>query len=224
VADPNLFAARALRQALADAGIAVTGTTRSTTDSATYAGARARPPLAETASRPLRDWIFPVLNTSQNLFAEMLLKQLGKRFGAGGSWKQGLAVERRFLIDSVRIDSTEFLLSDGSGLSSENLMSPRAFTQLLRFIRQHPRFPTFAAGLPRAGGAGSLRTRFVGTPVAGRVQAKTGSIAGVNTLSGYMERPGGSPLTFSVELNHHAQSSKTVLAAIDSLVVELGKR
>jgi len=223
VADPNLFAARALRQALATAGIAVTGTTRSTTDSAIYANARSRPPLAETVSRPVRDWIFPILNTSQNLFAEMLLKQLGKRFGGGGSWKEGLAVERRFLIDSMGIDSTEFHLSDGSGLSSENLISPQAFTRLLRYIRAHPRFATFAAGLPQAGGTGNLKTRFVATPLAGRVRAKTGSIAGVNTLSGYIERPDGKPLTFSVEVNHHAQPTRVVLAAIDSVVLEMGK-
>jgi len=223
VTDPNLFAARALRQALADAGIAVSGTTRSTTDSVIYAGARSRPPLAETVSRPVRDWIFPILNTSQNLFAEMLLKQLGKRFGGAGSWKEGLAVERRFLIDSMKIDSTEFHLSDGSGLSSGNLMSPQAFTRLLRYIRAHPRFATFASGLPQAGGVGNLKTRFVATPLAGRVRAKTGSIAGVNTLSGYIERQKGEPLIFSVEVNHHAQPTRVVHAAIDSVVMEIGK-
>lgn len=223
VADPNLFAARAFRQVLADAGIAVTGTTRSTTDSAAYAAARSLPPLAETVSRPLRDWIFPILNTSQNLFAEMLLKQLGRRFGGSGSWKEGLAVERRFLIDSVRLDSTEFHLSDGSGLSSENLMSPQGFTRLLGYLRGHPRFSTFAPGLPRAGGTGNLRTRFVGTALAGRVRAKTGSIAGVNTLSGYVEQPDGKTLVFSVEVNHHAQPTRAVLGTIDSVVVEIGK-
>ncbi len=223
VSDPNLYTARALRQALADAGIGVTGTTRSTTDSVSYLAARTRPPLAETASRPVRDWIFPILNTSQNLFAEMLLKQLGKRFGRGGSWQEGLAVERRFLIDSVKIDSTEFHLSDGSGLSSENLLSSRAFTQLLRYIRSHPRYATFAPGLPLAGGIGSLRTRFVSTPVNGRVRAKTGSITGVTTLAGYIERADGKPLIFAVQLNHHAQPGRAVLAAIDSVVMEIGK-
>jgi len=223
VSDPNLFAARALRQALADAGIAVTGTTRSTADSALYAEARTGRPLAETVSRPVRDWIFPILNTSQNLFAEMLLKQLGQRFGRAGSWVEGLAVERRFLIDSVRVDSTEFHLSDGSGLSSANLISPLAFTRLLRFIRSHPRYATFAAGLPQSGGTGNLRTRFVRTPLEGRIRAKTGSISGVNTLAGYIERPDGRPLTFAVQLNHHAQPSRAVLAAIDSVVVEIGR-
>jgi D-alanyl-D-alanine carboxypeptidase/D-alanyl-D-alanine-endopeptidase (penicillin-binding protein 4) len=222
--DPNLYTARALRQALADAGIAVTGTTRSTTDSLLYARVRSGPPLAEVLSRPLHDWIFPILNTSQNWFAEMLLKQLGRQFGKAGSWPGGLEVERRFLIDSVRVDSTQFSLSDGSGLSSSNLVSPLAFTQLLRFMRRHPRYATFAAGLPQAGLVGSLRNRFAGTPLAGRIRAKTGSISRVHSLSGYIELGGGKALSFSVEANHHAQPSRMMLAAIDSVVMEMGRR
>jgi D-alanyl-D-alanine carboxypeptidase/D-alanyl-D-alanine-endopeptidase (penicillin-binding protein 4) len=222
--DPNLYAARAFRQALAEAGIAVTGATRSTTDSLLYARVRATPPLAEVVSRPLRDWIFPILNTSQNWFAEMLVKQLGKQFGKGGSWPDGLEVERRFLIDSVRVDSTQFSLSDGSGLSSSNLISPLTFTQLLRFMRRHPRYSVFVAGMPQAGVAGSLKNRFVGTPLAGRVRAKTGSIARVHSLSGYIELGGGKALTFSIEANHHAETSRTMLSAIDSMVVDVGIR
>ena len=221
--DPNLFAARALRQVLAEAGIAVTGTTRSTTDSLLYLAARRTTPLAEVQSRPLRDWVFPILNTSQNWFAEMLLKQLGRQFGRAGSWEEGLAVERRFLIDSVQVDSAEFALMDGSGLSSGNLISPLAFTRILRYIRAHPRYPTFAAGLPLSGSPGSLRTRFLGTPLAGRVRAKTGSINEVNTLTGYIEGRGGHALAFSVEANHHTLDTRTILAAIDSVVVEMGR-
>ncbi len=222
--DPNLYAARALRQTLADAGIAVLGTTRSTTDSTLYAAARRTRPLAEVASRPLRDWIFPILNTSQNWFAEMLVKLLGRRFGRAGSWEEGIRVEKRFLIDSVKADSTEFSLEDGSGLVASNFISPLTFAKLLRFIRGHPRFTAFAAGLPQAGHTGSLRTRFVTTPLAGRVRAKTGSISGVNTLSGYVDLPSGEILTFSVEANHHAQQTKVILARIDSLVVEMARK
>jgi D-alanyl-D-alanine carboxypeptidase/D-alanyl-D-alanine-endopeptidase (penicillin-binding protein 4) len=185
--DPNLFTARAFRQMLADAGIAVLGTTRSTTDSLKYLAARAGTPLAEVRGRPLSDWIFPILNTSQNWYADMLVKQLGRQFGAGGTWSEGLAVERRFLVDSMGIDSTLFAVADGSGLSASNLVSPLAFTRLLQFIRKHPHYPTFAAGLPQSGNTGSLRTRFVGTPLEGRVRAKTGSISRVNTLSGYFD-------------------------------------
>jgi serine-type D-Ala-D-Ala carboxypeptidase/endopeptidase (penicillin-binding protein 4) len=223
VTDPNLYTARALRAALLEAGISVAGTTRSTTDSLLYRQARTTPPLAQVTSRPLRDWIFPILNTSQNLFAEVLLKQLGRRFGKAGSWQEGIAVERRFLIDSVGIDSTEFSIQDGSGLSAANLVTPDAFARLLRYIRAHRGWETFAAGLPQAGAVGSLRTRFVNTPLAGRVRAKTGSISGVNTLSGYIDRKDGKVYTFSVQANHHALPGRQILAAIDSVVVEMGR-
>ena len=221
--DPNLFAAEALRSLLGDAGISVAGTTRSTVDSTRYAAARAAPPLAEVTSRPLEDWIFPILNTSQNWYAEMLLKQLGKRFGRAGSWQEGLAVERRFLIDSVGVDSTQISLTDGSGLSSVNLVSPLAFTQLLRFIRRHPHWPVFAAGLPQSTKAGSLRDRFRGTPLEGRVRAKTGSIGRVNALSGFIELPSGRTLTFSVEANHHTLPGREMIAQIDSVVLDMAR-
>jgi len=90
-------------------------------------------------------------------------------------------------------------------------------------MRAHPRSATFGAALPVAGLAGSLRNRFLATPLNGRVRAKTGSIARVQTLSGYIELGGGKALTFSVEANHHAESSKVMLEAIDSVVVELGR-
>jgi serine-type D-Ala-D-Ala carboxypeptidase/endopeptidase (penicillin-binding protein 4) len=222
--DPNLFTARALRQVLAVAGIAITGTTRSTTDSMRYRQARTMPPLAEITSRPFREWVFPILNRSQNWFAEMVLKQLGRRFGRSGSWDEGLAVERRFLIDSVRVDSTEFRLQDGSGLSSGNLVTPLAFTRILRFIRSHPRAQTFMAGLPQSGNVGSLKNRFIGTPLQGRVRAKDGSIGGVNSLSGFIDRPDGKVWTFSIQANHHAQPGRVAIQRIDSLVVEIGRR
>ena len=221
--DPNQFTARAFRQALAEAGIAVLGTTRSTTDSLKYAATRTGRPLAETRGRPLKDWIFPILNTSQNWYADMLVKQLGRQFGAGGSWSEGLAVERRFLVDSMGIDSTLFAVADGSGLSASNLVSPLAFTRLLQYIRKHPHYPTLGAGLPQSGNTGSLRTRFVGTPLEGRVWAKTGSISRVNTLSGFFDLPDGREFAFSVQANHNTQGGRRTIAQIDSVVVALAK-
>ena len=221
--DPDLFTAWALRSVLADSGITVLGKTRSTTDSTAYRAAREAAPLAEVASRPLKDWIFPILNTSQNWYAEMLLKQLGRQFGASGSWSAGLAVERRFLIDSMKIDSTQFSLRDGSGESSHNLVSPQAFATLLAWMRRHARFETFAAGLPQSGQRGSLKTRFIGTPLEGKVRAKTGSISGVNALSGYIELPDRT-LTFSVQANNHTLGSRVMIPQIDSLVLQMGKK
>lgn len=224
VLDPSRFTALALERALAAEGIVVRGAVRSTVDSFDYAIVRSTPALAEVISRPLRDWVFPVLNTSQNWFAEMLVKQLGKVHGRAGSWREGLAVERRFLIDSVGIDSTHFALSDASGLASNNLVTPRAFTQLLAWMRRHPQYEAFAAGLPQSGATGSLRRRFVDTPLEGRVRAKTGSISRVNTLSGYVERADGQVVVFSIQANHHTLGSSRMIPAIDSVVVELRRR
>ena len=223
VPDPNLFAAQALRSVLAENGISITGPTSSTTDSMTYALVRRTPPLAEVTSRPLKDWVFPILNTSQNFYAEMLLKQVGKQFGTAGSWDEGVRVERRFLIDSVGVDSTQFAVTDGSGLASNNLVSPLAFTQILRFIRRHPHAQTFLAGLPQSGKKGSLKNRFTGTPLAGRVQAKTGSISRVNTLSGYVDMGRGRTWTFSIMANNHAAGGGRTIARMDSVLVEIAR-
>lgn len=221
--DPNRFAARALAWALQRRGIAIEGGATSTTDSLAFRTARAGFPLTEYRGRPLADLIFPILNVSQNTFAEYLLKILGRQFGGAGSWRAGLDVERRFLIDSVHIDSTAFALADGSGLSSSNLIAPATFVRLLDYMYRHPKAAPFLAALPRSTQPGSLRRRFVGTPLEGQVLAKTGSIARVNSLSGYIERRDGRRFTFSIAANAHTASTRLILAQIDSLVVEIGK-
>lgn len=223
VPDPNLFLARVLAAALRERGIAIEGGSASTTDSLAHRAARCCSPLVEVAGRPLADLLFPILNSSQNLFAEMLLKVLGREIGGAGSWDAGLAVERRFLIDSVGIDSTAFSLDDGSGLSASNLVTPAAFVQLLGYVARHPRGGPFLAALPRSGRRGSLRHRFTGTPLEGRVVAKTGSIARVHTLSGFVERPDGRRLTFSVMANAHAIGNRAMLDRIDAIVAQLAR-
>lgn len=222
--DPNLYAARALAASLMKRGISVEGGATSTTDSVAYRGARGCcAPLVEYRGRPLPEITFPILNTSQNWFAEMLLKILGRELHGEGSWSAGLDVERRFLVDSVGIDSTTFALKDGSGLAAGNLVTPRAFTQLLAYMRRHPKATPFLAALPRSQQPGSLLKRFAGTPLEGRVVAKTGSIERVNSLSGYIERPNGRTITFSVQANAHAVPYQQMLAQIDSVVVQLGQ-
>jgi len=221
--DPNLYAAWAFAAALADAGITVRGTVRSTTDSNAYCGARAAPALADIRSRPFRDWIFPILNSSQNWFAEMLLKQLGRRLGRAGSWAEGLAVERRFLVDSVRLDSTQIALVDASGLDWSNKVSPLALVTLLRFARGHAGMEPFLAALPRSGDRGSLRRRFLESSLAGRVAAKPGSLTGVNTLAGYLDLADGRRVTFALLVNHHTLSNAAMVATLDSLVGDIAR-
>jgi len=222
--DPNYYAARALQAALQRKGISIEGGAASTTDSMVYRTLRCcGSPIVEYSGRPLPNIIFPILNTSQNWFAEMLLKTLARQVGDTGSWAKGLDVESRFLIDSVKIDSTAFALTDGSGLSAGNLVTPRAFVQLLSYMYRHPKRAPFLAGLPRAQQSGSLLRRFAGTPVQGRVLAKTGSIARVNTLSGYIEKANGQVITFSIQANAHDVSNRQMLAQIDSVVVQLAR-
>lgn len=223
VPDPNLFFAQALRDALARKGVSVTGATVATTDSLAYHDARQAPALVSYASRPFADILFPILNSSQNWFAEMLLKTLGKVRGAAGSWTAGIAVETSFLVDSVGVDSASFNLVDGSGLSTDDLVSPRTFAELLRYMYHHPNNAAFMRALPHAGERGSLRDRFGGTPLAGRVIAKTGSISHVNSLSGYVQRPDGKTLIVSIIANNHDAKYNNALNEIDSLVVEIGR-
>jgi len=126
-------------------------------------------------------------------------------------------------VDSVRVDSTEIHLHDASGLTTHNLLSPRALAQVLAFTWRHPNRAAFLRAMPRAGQAGSLKDRFGNSPLDGRVVAKTGSISHVNSLSGYVERPKGGPLVFSIVLNHHTARYADALKQIDSLVVQMAK-
>jgi serine-type D-Ala-D-Ala carboxypeptidase/endopeptidase (penicillin-binding protein 4) len=221
--DPNLDAAWALAAALGEAGVTLQGRIRSTTDWSAYQAARTSTPLAEAESRPYRDWIFPILNSSQNWFAEMLLKQLGRQLGRAGSWAEGLTLERRFLIDSMGIDSSQFSLVDGSGLGATNAVTPDALVRLLQFTRRRPRMEPFLDALPRAGERGSLRTRFLGTPADGLVLAKPGSITGVNGLAGYLDLTNGRRVTFAVLVNHHTLPAAAMVTAIDSVVVDIAR-
>ena len=222
--DPNLYAARALAASLGRKGVAVEGGAASTTDSLAYRATRCcGSPLFEYRGRPLTDILFPILNTSQNWFAETLLKILGHELRGEGSWEAGLDVEQRFLIDSVKIDSTMFSLEDGSGLSAGNLIAPHAFVQLLDYMRRSPKNAGFMAALPHAARPGSLLRRFVGTPLDSQVVAKTGSIDRVNSLSGYIQRKDGRTFTFSIQANAHAVRYSDMLAQIDSVVVQLAR-
>src|SRR2546430_14426242 len=137
--DPNLYAARALAASPARRGVAVEGGAVGTTDSLAYRTVRCcAASLVDFRGRPLPDIIFPILNSSQNWFAEMLLKILGRELKGEGSWEAGLGVERGFLTDSGKIDSTAVALEDGSGLAAGNLATPPAFPKPPPYMHSHP--------------------------------------------------------------------------------------
>jgi D-alanyl-D-alanine carboxypeptidase/D-alanyl-D-alanine-endopeptidase (penicillin-binding protein 4) len=220
IADGPLWAATAFRKVLEERGIAVTGRVRTTADPGASAAARATEPLAEHLSPPLGRVIEPILRLSHNWYAEMLLRVLGRVRTGTGSWDSGLAVERRFLADSLRLDPTEFRLADASGLSHWNLMTPHAVVRLLEAMRRRPGAAAFRDALPVGGLSGTLRTRYRGTALAGRVHAKTGTIANVNTLSGWLTTAGGT-WTFSIALNNHVERGRDAMKRIDAILAAL---
>jgi D-alanyl-D-alanine carboxypeptidase/D-alanyl-D-alanine-endopeptidase (penicillin-binding protein 4) len=172
--------------------------------------------LVEWRSPPLAQAIGPVLLKSQNLFAETLVKTLGREVRGRGSWEAGLGVEREFLTGVVGVDPAEFVLRDGSGLSDRNRVSPRALAQVLAYVRRTPAQDVVRRQLPVSGAAeGSLRERL--TDLRGRVAAKTGYIGGVNSLSGYLTMPDGRELIFVVIGNGEASQADRI-RAIDDVV------
>ena len=105
-----------------------------------------------------------------------------------------------------------------------NVVSPLTFARLLLWLRSRPNFPWFESALPVAGRSGTVRNRMVGTTMEGRVKAKTGSISRVNAFSGYVTMPDGKIRIFSIQTNNHDLGGSAMIARIDSLVIEIGKR
>jgi D-alanyl-D-alanine carboxypeptidase/D-alanyl-D-alanine-endopeptidase (penicillin-binding protein 4) len=226
VPDPAMFAAQSLQAALAKRGIETMGIVRVARDSA--AARELRVPFAgrDTAivwtSAPMREIIAAILKPSQNWIAEQLVRTLGARFRGEGSWSAGINVERRYLIDVARIDSFAFSLRDASGLSAQNLLSPNATIQLLEHARLSPWGDDYRAALPTPGmRGGTLSNRLAG--LESRVAAKTGTIANVNSLSGYMWTHDNRELTFVIFTNGSGRASAEVRRGIDRIVNALAR-
>jgi D-alanyl-D-alanine carboxypeptidase/D-alanyl-D-alanine-endopeptidase (penicillin-binding protein 4) len=217
VEDPARWTAVTFREALERRGVAFGRAEVRVVSDSTLSVARTAPVLAEWHSPPLDKAIGPVLLTSQNWFAEALVKTLGKQVRGEGSWAAGLAVERAFLVDVAGIDSAGFVLRDGSGLSALNRITPHALVNLLDYVRRTPGQAIVRQAMPvSAGNTGSLRARLTDLP--GRVAAKTGYIGGMDTLSGYLAMPDGREILFSIMANESGQPSARMKALIDDVV------
>jgi D-alanyl-D-alanine carboxypeptidase/D-alanyl-D-alanine-endopeptidase (penicillin-binding protein 4) len=163
--------------------------------------------LAQLESHPLAEDLKVINKVSQNLHVEILMRQLGREHSllpgtaAGGSVWGGTHVVRQFLTGSVGIAPDEFQYNDGSGMTPHNLVTPAMLTQLLRYARTQPWANQFVDTLPLSGTDGTLEHRFLNTPSAGRVRAKTGSLTEVTALSGYATTLDGEELVLSVLVN-----------------------
>ncbi|HEY6249748.1 MAG TPA: D-alanyl-D-alanine carboxypeptidase/D-alanyl-D-alanine-endopeptidase, partial [Candidatus Angelobacter sp.] len=176
--------------------------------------------LAEHVSLPLLDDVRVTNKASQNLHAELMLRLISKLKGGDGSFEDGSAARRQFLL-KAGLKSEEFFLLDGSGLSRRDLITPESVVQLLAYASRQPWGQTYEQTLPVAGVDGSLAERFLNTPASGMVHAKTGTLSHVNALSGYGETRSGRRFVFSIFCNNHNLPSSKVIGAIDSIVVLL---
>ena len=154
---------------------------------------------------------------SQNFYAESLLKLMGARLCAEGSWDAGTRVIREFL-DEIGLDREAYRLADGSGMSRNNRSTPRQMIRLLEHMYHHPSSKEFLASLPYSGER-DLRweKRLADPPYAGNVLAKTGSLRAVSTLSGYAKARSGKVYAFSLLLNE-TKSLSRARAAQDAIV------
>ncbi len=229
--DPAAFAAQLFRATLLAHGITVAGSARALhrkpADASSYltnlqaptpqedlilAGgepggscstAGTPPTLATHTSAPLAQDIPYTLKLSANLHAELFLHALGRRSFCGqGSTLEGARFVRAFLLHAG-LAPDDFLFYDGSGLSSQDLITPRAATRLLVYAATQPWFAAYKAALPLAGTDGTLIHRFATGPLKGKVSAKTGTLSETRALSGYLTAASGQTLAFSILVDPH---------------------
>lgn len=234
--DPARYAAMALRAALEDLGIAIEGAVASkhlfpdrlqSLRSLPKPGSRsAGDAVAEVTSESLAEAIRVVNKDSQNLHAEMLLREVALQESGVGSQEAAVASMRRFLAE-IGIRSGEFFLRDGSGLSRHNLLAPRGTVRLLEYMWHSDDREAYLNSLPVAGHDGTLDWRFRQPTTRGRIRAKTGSMSHVLALSGYADGAASETLAFAIFANNfgmNSSSTRQLVDAIASALVHAGTR
>ncbi len=216
--DPALFAAQALYDALTRRGIAINGSAV-----ARHRGAvEERLPfdgivLARRESPPLADLLEVVDKVSQNLHAEIMLREVGRARRNSASRTAGLDELRGFLAEQG-IEGIYYDFSDGSGLSRLTMVAPVAQTKLLAKMYLSKYRETWMKLLPIAGVDGTLKKRFKGEKLA--VYAKTGSLSHVSALAGYAEHPNGMR-AFSILVNDANYPAAEIRGLIDKIVLAI---
>ena len=193
--------------------------------------------LATVESPPLAEWVRDTNRESNNLYAEVLLRLLGKVTGKmplpqaltgkmpvpqEDTGEIGLK-ELKTALTQLGVNPNSYILADGSGLSRHNLISPEALVQTLRFMANSPAASIYRQSLPIAGESGTLKNRFNITPNRVILQAKTGTLSGVSALSGYIEVPDYEPLVFSIIVNQSGLSAASMRSATDEIVLLLNR-
>jgi serine-type D-Ala-D-Ala carboxypeptidase/endopeptidase (penicillin-binding protein 4) len=185
--------------------------------------------LATHVSVPMAEDLTVTNKISQNLHAELMLRLLGRLYsdqnsdqatahasGNEGGIADGARVVREFM-RSAGVGTDDFYFYDGSGMSANDLIAPRAYTTLLTYAAHQPWGEAWKATFPIAGVDGTLSGRFKASPIMGKLFAKTGTLNEVNALSGYLTAASGKTVVFSILVNGHLPGSEVEIHAIDRI-------
>jgi len=231
--DPAAWAANLLRQALISRGVKVTGEGRSRdfrVDRAGMLDPEKSFEIAHEDSEPLGKIVHRTNKESNNLFAELILRTIGKERGSlapdpdayknreRGDDEAGTAVVRSWL-ESKGITTKGLAIRDGSGLSRLDLITPETTGRLLSAIANTSSATVFHDSLPVAGRDGTLNSRL--KPLTGRISAKTGTLTYTHSLSGYATTPVNDTLIFSIMCNDATANDHLALRTIDEIAAAI---
>ncbi len=165
--------------------------------------------IGSMESLPMRNIVPEVMKPSQNLYTDLMLAHVGESLLSAkdaeldrSASSAGIRELNKFLAEAG-VKRGDTIFEEGSGLSRDNLTTPNATVALLTFMSHHKNAEVYTNALPIAGVDGTLRRRMKGTPAAGNLRAKTGSLRWANTLSGYVTTAAGEHLVFSIMLNRY---------------------
>lgn len=176
--------------------------------------------VATHSSPTVQEDIVVTNKISQNLHAELLLRDLGASVVWEGSTAQGARIVKTFL-EKAGIDKDDFIFFDGSGLSGHDLVTPRATARLLQYASTRPWFAQWKASLPVGGEDGSLESRFGKVPLKDHVFAKTGTLGEARALSGYVECASGRTVIFSIMVGNHLPGTSDDREVMDKIVAAI---
>ncbi|MBQ1497599.1 MAG: D-alanyl-D-alanine carboxypeptidase/D-alanyl-D-alanine-endopeptidase [Sphingomonas sp.] len=171
--------------------------------------------LARLTPPPLAEDLKHINKVSQNLHAELALRRVASLRGSG-SIADGMAQVEKVL-ETAGVPRTAWDFSDGSGMSSYNRVSPRGSVLLLRWVAAQPWGAQFRDTLPIGGVDGTLARRFKGTPLEGKIFAKTGTLNATNALAGYFTGASGKTYIFAFYANDVPQDASATKYLDDAL-------
>jgi D-alanyl-D-alanine carboxypeptidase/D-alanyl-D-alanine-endopeptidase (penicillin-binding protein 4) len=176
--------------------------------------------LATRRSPPLSELLQALVKVSQNLHAELMLREVGFARRGDGSPDNGYA-ELLAFVGEVRISPVEWRSEDGSGLARNDEVTPAAITRLLRYMDASGNGTVWHSLLPVGGDDGTLGNRLCCTSDGSRIHAKTGTLSRAVALSGYADSKTQGQLAFSILVNNFAAPTSEVRDWVDKMALEL---